>query len=236
MILNYLSDIINKLKEIVLDMFYPKKCIMCNKLVSIGKSYAVCKECEKTIGSKNLFLIEPDSFFDEALCCVKYASYAKDSMMRFKFKDKEYLAKSYAYLIYKSVVNKGFIEDNMIMCPVPMHHKRDRDYNQSELICNHLSKMLNLKIYSDMLIKIQNLSPLSKMGYSLRSASIKGAIDFNVKYDIVGKDIVLIDDIYTSGSSVNECSKILKMHGAKSVLVLCALYSEWEDDEGGTTD
>ena len=69
------------------------------------------------------------------------------------------------------------------------------------------------------------------MGYEMRSASVKGAIDFNLKYDIFGKSILLLDDIYTTGSTTDECAKILRMHGAEKVTVLAACYADVKGGE-----
>ena len=223
---NKLRSCQKRLSEIFLDIICPKRCIICNCFVTIGKYESVCEDCMKNLKNLSAVIIEPDSFFEEAIGVVPYESHARRNMVQFKFRSMKYLGDAFGHCMYDLICDRDFLNEDFVICPVPIHPLRNREYNQSAVIGAFLSKKLGISIYEDMLIKIKNLSPLSKMGYALRRVSVSGAFEFNLKYDIFGKNILLIDDIYTSGSTANECARVLRMHGASKVIVLAACHNE----------
>ena len=95
-----------------------------------------------------------------------------------------------------------------------------RGYNQCELIAKELSKELNVNFEKNNLIKIKDTKTQSTLSKSQRKENIKGAFQINNEARIKNKKIILIDDIYTTGSTVNECSRILKKSGAKEIIVV----------------
>lgn len=222
-ILRFLSG----LKEIALDIFYPKSCILCNSFVNIGREVSLCHGCKSCLNKHVRVIRDSDKLFEEAVCALEYSGNVKNSMTDYKFRNMRYLGKSFGYCLCNALKNRDFINDISIICPVPIHPLRDREYNQSEIISRYMADYFNKRHLPDLLIKIRNLSPLSKMNYKMRVSSIKSSIAFNPCYNIVGKNICLVDDIYTSGSTVNECARILKMYGASKVYVVTACYAEF---------
>jgi predicted amidophosphoribosyltransferase len=79
-----------------------------------------------------------------------------------------------------------------------------------------------------MIIKIKNTKPFNKLTAKMRRKLVRGSYIFNENYDITGKNIILIDDIYTTGATINECSKILKMYGANAVYCATVFSSEFD--------
>lgn len=217
--------------EIAADILWPKKCIVCRCLVPIGQKHAICSDCAKLAKKQSTIFIEPDRYFDEAVASLPYADNVRMSMIRYKFSAHQNLKYAFSYALARSVEDRDFMSQYDIICPVPIHPMRDREYNQSLLIAKEISNEFGLQFCPDLLIKTKNLTPLSTMGYAMRRVCVVGAVDFNLKYDIFGKNILLLDDIYTTGSTADECSKILKMHGASNVIVLAACYAEWKGDE-----
>lgn len=230
--------ICSKLLEVVSDCIYPKRCIICNCFTPIGKYEAICKDCKKTIKKRSAVIIEPDSYYDEVIGAVLYDSYARAAMMKFKFKHLKFFGKTFGYCLYEIIKDRSFLEEDFIICSVPIHPLREREYNQSSVIAKYLSERLEIEFAEDLLIKTKHISPLSTMGYNLRRAFVPETFEFNLKYDVFGKNILLTDDIFTSGSTANECAKVLKMHGAAKVIVLAACHNEGkgEKDNGNATD
>ena len=221
-----LCKIAKMLSDCILDIFYPKRCIMCNSLINIGKSISICHLCKKTLKDHARVIRDNDKYFEEAVCSFEYEGNIKNAMSDFKFKGLRHLAGTFAYSVYNNVKNRKFFESVEYICPVPLHPMRDREYNQSELIAGELSKYSKHKMVPDLLIKIKNIPPLSKMDYAKRSYMIKSAFVLNMQYDVSGKTICLIDDIYTTSTTVNECARILKINGAEKVYVLCPCYTK----------
>lgn len=109
---------------------------------------------------------------------------------------------------------------NTIIIPVPLHKKRKnwRGFNQSDLLAKDLSVALNAPYDNSSLIRINYRKPQTKFKKSRRIANIKGCFKWSAKNsNLTGKNIILIDDVTTTGSTLNECAKILKQNGAKSV-------------------
>ena len=98
--------------------------------------------------------------------------------------------------------------------------KSVRGYNQGELIARELAKQMGLIYDKKLLIKIKNTQVQSTLTKAQRVANVKKAFSITDSIRIENKKIILIDDVYTTGSTVNECSKVLKDAGAKEICVV----------------
>ncbi len=222
--------IIRYVCEFLSDVFWPKKCIVCNCRSPLGQRASLCDDCKSIVKKLSFNFVEPDRYFEEAIAALPYDGNIRNALMKYKFYGFKYLRSAFSTAL-KVCLGDYNLQGYSLICPTPIHKLRNRDYNQSLVIANELSQSLNIPFLPDLLIKTKNLSPLSKMGYSMRRVSVKGAIDFNLKYDIFGKSILLVDDIYTTGSTADECSMILRMHGAAKVTVLAACYANMKGGE-----
>ena len=98
--------------------------------------------------------------------------------------------------------------------------KQKRGYNQAELIAKSIAKKYEILHQEDVIVKIKNTKTQSTLKKGERKDNIKDAYIINEKNKIKGKKIILFDDIYTTGSTVNEISKKLKESGANEILVI----------------
>ena len=229
-------DVLEFAKEFVYDTLWPKKCIKCNKAVPLGKKEALCRGCESRILMNSSVVVEPDRYFEEVHSALPYENHVRKYMIDYKFNSFKYLRYAFSKAVEKIVEGRDFLDTHKIICPVPIHHMRDREYNQSLLIAEELSEKFSLTLYPDLLVKTKNIKPMSSMGYAMRHASIRGVIDFNLTYDIYGKNVILVDDIYTTGSTADECAKILRMHGCENVIVLTSCYRDVTKGDGCFAD
>lgn len=101
--------------------------------------------------------------------------------------------------------------------PVSKKRKKERGYNQSELISKEICRKLNIEYAKDILYKTKNTIAQSKLNKEQREENAKGVYEIKNLKKITGKKILLIDDIYTTGSTVNECSKILRQANPKKI-------------------
>lgn len=118
----------------------------------------------------------------------------------------------------------AFLKRYDIIIPIPISRKRykERGYNQSELIVRQLSKKCQIEFKKNVLYKTKNIIAQSKLNKIERENNIKNVYDINkkiVRY-IKEKNIIILDDIYTTGSTVNECSKLLKKIGVRSIGII----------------
>lgn len=208
------------IKEYILDIFFPKKCIICSRTLEAGCEISVCGKCEENMILKFHNPHLPDiRYFDEHMFCMPYIDNIKNSVLSLKFKNHYTLAKTFGYIMAKRL-NEENTENVDMVVPVPISYKRKRDrgYNQTELITKELCKETGLMMRCDVLIKTKEIPPISSMNKTEREKAVKGA--YEVLSDIKGMTILLTDDIYTTGSTVNECARVLKKKGAKEVRVL----------------
>lgn len=209
--------------EKILNLIYPNVCGFCNN----PNKNSLCKKCEiklkkYEIAKKEDFLRKKSKHFDYLISMLKYEGCVREKIISYKFGEQAYLYKTFS----KIILNNQNICDILcfydIITPVPMYKlkKYERGYNQTELIAKELAKKLDIKIGSKYLIKNKNTKVQSTLSKMQREQNVKGAFTVKFKEEINGKSIILLDDIYTTGSTVNECAKMLKRAGAKEILVL----------------
>lgn len=212
--------------EQILNLIYPPSCGICGKFSKNN----LCKKCELKL--KDHELSEKQSYrklkgkhFDSFFSLFKYEGIIREKIIEYKFEDKPYLYKLFSKIISKKVKIFGLLESGYdIIIPVPIHKKKKwlRGYNQTELISKEISKDMNIEYQNNMLVKIKNTESQSSLSKKDRKSNIKDVFGLNYKCieKIKNKKIILFDDIYTTGSTVNECSKVLKKYGVGEILVL----------------
>lgn len=207
--------------DCVLNLIFPPVCGICLK----NTGNYLCEDCSKLISFKSLNKIDMynDKYFEKHLYIFEYEGIIRQRILDYKFKDKSYLYKSFAKMILDNKENINFIKNYDILVPVPIHKKRkmSRGYNQSELIARALAyEIKDIRLENNILIKTKNIVAQSSLNKSERENNIKNVYKIKSEEKILNKKVLLFDDIYTTGSTVNECSKILKEAGAQEVSVI----------------
>lgn len=204
----------------ILDLLYPNVCGICGEICKDS----LCKKCENAIKKYKIDLISknPKMYFDESMHIFKYDEITRQKIIEYKFQEKSYLYKMFAKIILKNEKVCGFFEKYDIMIPVPIHKKRrlKRGYNQTELIAKEICKNVDLELKTNVLIKQKNIVAQSELNKNERIQNIKNAFGIKNVNEIRNKNVLLFDDIYTTGSTVNECSRILKQVGVNKIGVL----------------
>jgi len=258
-----------KIKELFLDLFFPKFCLGCQK-----EGTYLCDDCRALLdisefdyclcGTKPLRLpIDDPKGTPSGKCprcydpegtpklsglfsALPYKEKALTKKLIYQFKYKPYLkdlAKTLASILVEHFVISGKNTDEIwapsgvpaILVPVPLDKKKlkTRGYNQSEELAKELSKILQIPALSDILIKIKSTKPQMELKKEEREKNLENAFIVNpvrnsppageisngVKNPspIFGKKIFLVDDVYTTGSTMQECAKVLRKAGAKQV-------------------
>jgi ComF family protein len=108
------------------------------------------------------------------------------------------------------------------LVPVPLHwwRRRWREFNQAELLARALSQSVDVPVQEDTLVRSRYTTPQSRIRGGRKRRNVSGAFQVRKGRSVGGKRILLIDDVYTSGNTVNECARILKEAGASQVSVL----------------
>lgn len=212
---------INETIKYVINLIYPNVCGICDKLCDDD----ICKKCEIKLNDISKIKIEryTNKYFKKHLYIFKYEGIIKERLIKYKFNERNYIYKAFVKFMLKNKKICDFLKNYDIIIPVPIHTKRrmERGYNQSALIAKEISKEIQKIDYlEDVLIKKINNKPQSTKNKSERKNNVIGAYYMKNKEKINNKKILLLDDIYTTGNTVNECCKILQSANPKCIDVI----------------
>lgn len=219
----------------ILDFLVPPLCIYCKK--PVVDAHAICKDCfmqisfidfpccddcgaalayENSICTSCLGTLQEWKQYDQIRSVFEYDEFSKLSILALKHGDATYVAKFFANIMYSRFRNI-FSETDLILY-VPIHFKRllKRHYNQAALIAVHIGKCSHKNVSHDNLIRVKNTKS-QQGGANSRARNVKNAFKIRVPEEIVGKKVVIIDDVFTTGATLNECSRILKEYGAINI-------------------
>lgn len=231
-----MKETVKKCGDWILDLIYPRCCPLCGQVRPYGKSM-VCKSCVQ-----QLKRVQPDRCLkcgkhldekDVAYCgdCEKmpksfvrgypafeYTDSIKKALYDFKYKNQRSNAAFFAAGIGNCVGKElnALQVDGII--PVPVHQKkrRKRGYNQAELLAVELGKRLNVPVFSKALVRVIDTNPQKELNDKQRLKNLKNA--FKIGENAIKLDkVLLVDDIYTSGATIESCTQVLHEAGVKEV-------------------
>ena len=203
-------------------MFFPQVCGICGKL----NEKSLCKKCEKILLKEAKFGIEESTDesrnFYEHLYIFKYEGIIRKIILDYKFHEKAYLYKTIANFLLKNekLFEKIKSYDTIVAVPISSKRMKNRGYNQSLIIAKDIAKNTGLVLVNNCLIKTKNVTAQSTLNKAQRIQNIKNAYELKNKKLLENKKILLIDDIFTTGSTANECCKTLKQANIQKIGVL----------------
>ena len=208
--------------ERILDLIFPPKCIFCNKILNYGVSTCICENCSVRIpyfNDRNLNLIKSNNYFDDIICICEYSGMIKEALIKYKFSNRPSFGRTFAQLIYERIKEKTDWEKVDIIVSVPLHRKKEqmRGYNQSYLISKQLGKLLGIEVNKNLLIRTRNTDSQSLLNRVERLRNVKDAFSVPDENSVKDKSILVVDDILTTGTTLNECCKVLKNAGARKI-------------------
>lgn len=237
---------ITKLKNIFYDCLYPIFCLNCGRFISNENKHYLCSECFKTIPiysslfcpicSKRISIFkkchhsDKQSYLDFLGCASDYENeLIKNLIYEFKYNFVKEIKFTLGDLLinYWLKISLGFNINYSKFCviPIPLNSKRYnwRGFNQSEELAKVFSNYFDLPLLDNILMRKKNTYPQAKLVKEERILNVKNA--FQLKNDrapflIQNKNIILIDDVFTSGATLQEAAKVLKKNGAKRVIGL----------------
>lgn len=233
---------VKQLARTALDFLFPPLCHICREFIKDAGELHICAKCHD-----NLPLITPPfcticgipfsgagcnhlcgqcqtnpPSFERARAHLLYRDAASDMIHLFKYRYKTHLRRPLALLALNGLAE--FIHSRAfdVIIPVPLHHSRlrSRGFNQALLLGDLFSSRLSLPLLANGLIRIRPTEPQIDLTAEDRRINVKGAFETNRAASVLGKKILLLDDVMTTGSTVNECARALKKVGAASISVI----------------
>ena len=202
--------------EKILDVIYPQVCGICGKL----NRESLCNKCKVKLKKEYRFQIDNyeedlSKNFVQHYYFFKYENLIRSQILSLKFQEKPYVYKTIEYFVKN--MQKSFENlkkyDIIIIVPISRQRKKERGYNQTYIITKEISKMLEIPILNNVLYKIKNTIPQSSLNKQQREENIKGVYKANNIERLYNKKILILDDIYTTGNTVNECANIFVQKG-----------------------
>ena len=194
-------------------------CGICGKL----DQKSLCNKCKIKLQKSAICKIEDykntSSYFDEHIYLFQYNGEIRDAILKYKFDEKSYIYRTFLEFIKNNENICAQIKKYDIIIPVPISKKRlnSRGYNQSSLIAKNLAQELNIEYSEKILIKIKDNKPQSEMKQDTRKSNVSGVYKVINEERINNKKVLIVDDIFTTGSTADECAKVLKDNSSESI-------------------
>ncbi|MCQ2485383.1 MAG: double zinc ribbon domain-containing protein [Clostridia bacterium] len=228
--------ITSDIREFLACVFFPNRCLFCNKVMPPFEN--ICDDCEENLpwirgeicpycgASRNDCKCgkKHGSFYDATASSLYYVDDVRECMHRFKFASDKLAYKGIADIMTETFHERyaGIAFDYIAYVPMDRKREKRRGYNQSRLLAQRLSENLNIPFGDKLIIKLYETDVQHECTEIERKGNLLGAFDINNAYDVREKNILLVDDIKTSGSTLNECGKMLYLRGAERVFCLTA--------------
>ena len=208
-------------------MFFSKDiCLMCKDKKPDATKY-ICHDCYI-----NLEIVDKENYVDleyihKSYFSLLYNRYLREQMTNYKFNGKSYLYKAFGEIMVDTINKKEINNIDLIMY-IPSHRRKEakRGYNQAELLAYYISKDLNIDLSRGNLIKNKYTKEQSGLNRLDRTTNLKDSFYIKDKEEIKGRKILLIDDIITTGKTLEETSKVLVKNGAKEIIALTLTSSK----------
>ena len=198
----------NRFVELFLDALYLRHCTCptCGREAALGE-YGVCDDCRDSIATPAT--LENIEGIEAITAGFIYKDCIKQSIVDFKYNGKRYLAD---FLASQMHIDDTWAID--VIVPVPLHKRRivQRGFNQSELLARRLSKRYSIDLDTGILKRIVYTKPQASLGARERGHNLDGA--FVAKDSCKGKNILLVDDVFTTGATLRNCAIALNAAGA----------------------
>ena len=226
-----------KIQEKIINLIYPQTCGICGKI----NNKTICSKCNIQLKKQEKMGIltkekleenslEMEKHCEELMYIFKYEGQIRELILDYKFNEKSYMYKTFVNFLLK---NKKIFEnikkyDKIIPVPISKKRYKERGYNQSLLIAKEISMQISyetnnnikLELVNNCLIKTKNIIEQSKLNKEDRQHNIQGVYTLKNGSILTNKSILLVDDIYTTGSTVNECCRVLQQANPNKIGVL----------------
>lgn len=231
-------SIVHMPKELFLNIFFPKKCILCNVYGShlcascakdiepvitslcplcgkISQNGKICSECRKSSGFVLKGIISAAVYSDGPM---------KEVIHHLKYSGLTDLSEVVGEIIVQKLSSIEMIR-NAVIVPVPLNKKRqaERGFNQSELIARYVAKSIGIS-GANALGRTRDTTPQAELKRANRLTNLSNCFQIADREFVAGKLVLLLDDVATTGTTLNECAKVLIASGAKEVWGVVAAH------------
>lgn len=206
----------------ILKLLFPPKCMLCG--MPLRDNEEICGDCrQKVLLNTAPPRMEKGAFFEKAAAGLWYETHVRNAVHGLKYREKQNYARPLARVMTYAYQHKIGEECDLIaFVPTNPSTLRKRGYDQAQLLAEALSEMLDIP-WVQALEKTRETQPMHGLKPDARRANVLGAYRVCCQADLLlGKRVLLVDDILTTGSTLSECARMLKAAGTLRVYGLCA--------------
>jgi ComF family protein len=237
----WIRDFLLELKDDVLDFVYPQSCPICQKPLG-KKEKEVCEDCWGTLAILPApFCPYCKSFLEESSGILKHVcpslgrpgdgpiaavrslgifdDHYQELIHRFKYGKKIPLGKRLAHRLGEVVVQEKDFAGCDLILSVPLHRARyrERGFNQSEIVAEGISRVTGIPILQGVLKRKKNTRDQTYLNAQQRAENVKDAFVMGQLEKVKNKKVILVDDVTTTGATLNECARMLHRAGAETI-------------------
>lgn len=228
-------EYIIRIKEYFLDLIFPARCLHCQTHLSAPEKESwLCHTCENHIviyttifcsvcGARlpeNKKVCHKNSSYLLA-AATKYDGPIRSIIRQFKYRGWPSLSKKIRRYLEKYLRNSALTAKNYLVIPIPLHSERlkERGFNQAELLSEEIADLMGLKMDKNILARAKKTSAQAELkDYEKRKNNLAGAFKVENPEKICRKNVILVDDVFTSGATMNEAVRTLRSAGAKKII------------------
>lgn len=208
-----------KLKTFLLDLFFPKFCLNCE-----AEGDYLCQDCQGMLSVSGFHEKSSSPYLSDLYFPLSYQNPLLKALIR-KFKYEPYLRELAGTLADLIIAHFQLLDNQIdltgwVLMAVPLHKKRLkwRGYNQAEEIAKKLAPFFNIPLLRDCLSRAKETQPQVELDNEARKENIRGIFEVKNKDLLKGRKVLLVDDVCTTGATLNEAARVLKDAGAEEII------------------
>lgn len=223
--------------DIIKDLIYPRRCPVCHGLAPWGRDICPdcmgklpyietgrCRKCGKPVEDSKEFCedcLAREHFYDEGIGVLRYDEVMRSTISWFKFKGRQEYARPLGRVAWSLARDRLDIWKPDILVPIPVHKTRraERGFNQAELLARVISDCSGIPWSRDWLERSGKTAAMKNLNPEERFLNLRNALKTGPSFE-PGRRILLIDDIYTTGATIDAAAHVLKSHGSGMIFFL----------------
>lgn len=220
----------------LMELIYPLNtdCVICKNVLKENKVEGICNDCysQITFMDEDYWFQLQDMINTHSIRVLSVAAYrgaVRYLVFQFKYNQHTYLSKILGQMMAELVLEEKLEVDSVIAVPLHKKRQRERGFNQAELLARHIGKNLAISNIKGNLIRTKNTRVMHALTRRERKKNLLDAFKVKNPGVILNQNILLIDDILTTGTTIEACSRVLLEAGAKSVTAITFARGVFDD-------
>jgi len=223
--------ILNLFRPLV-DFFYPPNCTICHSVLQTEER-VVCEKCwqqiprvdsQKDIVAEIQHSLKSPIFFTQVYPIWQFEGPIQQIIHLLKYQNYQILARRMGEFMAEKISALPISVQDIVLIPVPLHKTRvrERGYNQSHLLCEYIASRLSIRFTDGILIRNRYTQSQTKLDAANRQKNVQEAFQVVAPDHVNGKMVILVDDVITTGATMNACASALSKSGASEIYLVSA--------------